>query len=82
MATLMIRNLDDTTKSALRVQAARNGRSMEEEARTLLRLAFSRPATAEGLGTRIHRRFADLGGADFEREVLASRSAPDFGSES
>jgi hypothetical protein len=33
MATLTIRNLDDSTKAQLRLQAARHGRSMEEEAR-------------------------------------------------
>ena len=36
MATLTIRNLDDKTKQALRERAAKNGRSMEEEARILL----------------------------------------------
>lgn len=36
MASLTIRNLDESTKQALREQAARNGRSMEEEARILL----------------------------------------------
>ena len=29
MATLTIRNLDESTKAQLRVQAARHGRSME-----------------------------------------------------
>ncbi len=36
MATLTIRNLDEATKQALRERAARNGRSMEDEARHLL----------------------------------------------
>jgi len=36
MATLTIRNLDDTAKQALRERAARNGRSMEEEMRFIL----------------------------------------------
>jgi phosphopantothenoylcysteine decarboxylase/phosphopantothenate--cysteine ligase len=36
MATITIRNLDDKTKQALRERAARNGHSMEEEARLLL----------------------------------------------
>ena len=40
MATLTIRNLDEHTKAQLRVQAARHGRSMEEEARTILRAAI------------------------------------------
>jgi plasmid stability protein len=33
MATLTNSNLDDSTKAQLRLQAARHGRSMEEEAR-------------------------------------------------
>lgn len=36
MASITIRNLDEDTKQALRERAARNGRSMEEEARILL----------------------------------------------
>lgn len=36
MASITIRNLDEATKQALRERAARNGRSMEEEARILL----------------------------------------------
>ena len=39
MATLTIRNLDETIKQRLREQAARHGHSMEEEARTILRKA-------------------------------------------
>lgn len=41
MATMTIRNLDDDVKARLRVQAAQHGRSMEEEARSLLRDALS-----------------------------------------
>ena len=37
MATLTIRNLDDSLKERLRVRAAANGRSMTEEARLILR---------------------------------------------
>ncbi|MCY0093140.1 FitA-like ribbon-helix-helix domain-containing protein [Hoeflea ulvae] len=37
MATLTIRNLDDSVKQALRERAARHGVSMEEEARVMLR---------------------------------------------
>jgi antitoxin FitA len=36
MATLTIRNLDPAIKERLRVQAARNGRSMEAELRAIL----------------------------------------------
>jgi len=42
MATVTIRNLDEKTKARLRVRAAQNGRSMEKEARTLLRTALGR----------------------------------------
>ena len=37
MASITIRNLDDNVKTRLRVRAADNGRSMEEEARLILR---------------------------------------------
>lgn len=40
MASITIRNLDDGLKSRLRVRAARHGRSMEEEARLLIRDAL------------------------------------------
>jgi phosphopantothenoylcysteine decarboxylase/phosphopantothenate--cysteine ligase len=36
VATLTIRNIDESVKQALRERAARNGRSMEEEMRLLL----------------------------------------------
>ncbi|MEL6186508.1 MAG: hypothetical protein AAFU79_17945 [Myxococcota bacterium] len=36
MATLTIRRLDDEVRDALRVRAAQAGRSMEDEARTIL----------------------------------------------
>lgn len=36
MASITIRNIDDSVKQALRVLAAENGRSMEEQARQFL----------------------------------------------
>src|ERR1700736_116196 len=39
MASITIRQLDDDLKRRLRLRAARNGRSMEDEARTILRTA-------------------------------------------
>jgi len=60
MATLTIRDLDDTVKARLRIRAAQNGRSMEAEARDILRAALTRPTTERGLGSRVQRRFADL----------------------
>ena len=39
MASITIRNLDDDIKQRLRLRAAMHGRSMEEEARDILRAA-------------------------------------------
>src|SRR5260370_7884239 len=39
MASITIRQLDEDLKQRLRLRAARNGRSMEDEARTILRSA-------------------------------------------
>jgi plasmid stability protein len=62
MATLTIRNLDERLKGRLRVRAALRGRSMEEEARQILRVALNdvEPASTD-LAERIRRRFAKLG---------------------
>ncbi len=67
MATLTIRRLDEKTKARLKIQAAHNGRSMEEEAREILRssLSASRPSK-ENLAESIRRRFAALGGVELE----------------
>lgn len=65
MAAMTIRNVDDTIKSRLRVRAALNGRSMEDEARDILRSALStEPVRPSNLGVAIHARFAALGGVD------------------
>ena len=64
MASLLIRNLDEDLKAALRVRAAQHGRSMEEEARQLLRRSLTDTRPATGLGSRIARRFAAAGGVD------------------
>ncbi len=66
MASITIRNLDDEVKSKLRVRAATNGRSMEEEARTILREAVEREDSEKGLGTKLHKLFKPLGGVDLE----------------
>lgn len=64
MASITIRNLDDDLKAQLRVVAASHGRSMEEEARMIIRQALSRQEKRGGLGSRIHARFAAVGGVD------------------
>ncbi|MCL2465696.1 MAG: hypothetical protein FWF21_00325 [Micrococcales bacterium] len=43
MEQVLIRNLPDGTKSSLRARAARNHRSVEAEARTILTAALAAP---------------------------------------
>lgn len=81
MAVMTIRNIDDAIKKRLRVRAAVNGRSMEDEARDILRSALStddpRP---RNLGQAIHERFGPMGGVDLPdvpREAI--REPVDFG---
>lgn len=65
MASLTIRNLDEQTKLRLRLRAARHGRSMEEEVRTLLRAAVTeQPAAEWNLADAIRGRFQRLGGVE------------------
>jgi antitoxin FitA len=62
VAQLVVRNLDDSTKTRLQKRARRNGRSMEEEVRDILRAAAADEETsAGGLGTEIARLFAKIG---------------------
>ena len=73
MATLTIRDLDEQVKSALRVRAARNGRSMEAEVRDILAREVGLADNLVSLGARIHSRFRGL--HDLELE-LPSRDHP------
>ncbi len=66
MASITIRNLDDTVKRRLRVRAAEHGRSMEEEAREILRQVVGEGKPAHNLAAAIRARVAPLGGADLE----------------
>ena len=67
MSTLTVRNLDDGLKARLRVRAAENGRSMEAEARAILRSTLVGDTGADDrLGSRIHERFAGLGADKLE----------------
>ena len=67
LASITIRNLDDDVKTGLRIRAAGNGRSMEEEVRLILREAVGGDAVpANGLGTAIHELFKPFGGVELE----------------
>ena len=77
MASITIRNLDEQTKEQLRVRAAHHRRSMEEEARSILREAVSSSAvTRRNLAEAVRRRFEPLGGCDIELPARAAIRTP------
>jgi antitoxin FitA len=68
MASLTIRRLDDSVKARLRVRAAQHGRSMEEEARQILRAQLTEePKQEENLAVGIRRIIEPLGGVVLKR---------------
>jgi plasmid stability protein len=58
VASITIRNLDDEVKRLLRIRAAEHGRSMEDEARDILRNAVCEPKPPTNLATAIRARIA------------------------
>jgi plasmid stability protein len=63
MTSITIRNLDDALKRRLRVRAAEHDRSMEEEARNILRCTlFAEPPAADNLADAIRRLVEPHGG--------------------
>ncbi|MEX2304153.1 MAG: hypothetical protein WD733_24630 [Bryobacterales bacterium] len=65
MASITIRRLDEAVKSRLRVRAAHHGRSMEEEARAILKQAVVGDDAGHGnLAASIRARLAGLGGVE------------------
>ncbi len=62
MAQFIVRNLEDDVKARLKRRAERHGRSMEEEARHILRNAVrDENQPAPKLGSRIAARFRKFG---------------------
>jgi plasmid stability protein len=67
MASITIRQLPENTKRRLRLRAARNGRSMEQEAREILKIALTHSdSQPENLGEAIRKLFAPFGGVDLK----------------
>lgn len=80
MAVMTIRNIDDAIKRRLRLRAAMHGRSMEEEARDILRSALSTDVQRpRNLGQAIHERFRLLGGLDLPDVPREAIRPVDFG---
>ena len=63
MAQFVVRNIENRVKAGLQRRARRNGRSMEEEVRDILREAVNdEPEVPRGgLGTRISSLFRKIG---------------------
>ena len=81
MASITIRNLDEQTKARLRVRAAHRQRSMEDEARNILRAALAEEIrTPQNLAEAIRQRFRPLGGVVLRvppREPMREPPRPD-----
>ena len=65
MATLTIRDLDETVMQRLELRAAGHGRSLEAEVRAILIEAVQEPANY-GLFSALLAQFGQLGGVDLD----------------
>lgn len=80
MAQLVVPNFEDDIRNRLQELAASHGRSIEEEAREILRsVVLGSSSGAAGLGSRIASRFAGIG-IDRDIEELRGQEVkpPDF----
>ena len=81
MATLTIHDVDEKTMRGLRQLATRHDHPLDEEARRILNRAVDQ-SERKGLGTRISKIFAEIGGVDLEIPARSAvRPAPDFSDE-
>ena len=80
MASITIRHLDNELKQRLRIRSAEHGRSMEEEARDILRTTlYLENHRLNNLTNTIHNRFAGISNTELpisSREMI--REPPDF----
>jgi plasmid stability protein len=60
MASITIRNLDESLKTRLRLQSAQHGCSMEAEVRNILRQVLIPAETPADFADRVHQRFSGL----------------------
>jgi antitoxin FitA len=81
MATITIRGLDEAVKARLRLRAARHSRSMEEEARQILKTGLATESGGQpNLAEAIRRHIEPMGGIEVtlpRREAV--RRPPKFG---
>jgi plasmid stability protein len=82
MAQILVRNLENEVKTRLQRRAKRNGRSMEEEVREILRdAAKEERRQRKGLGTEIAELFRGIGlkpGEEIQELHDIKLQIPDF----
>jgi antitoxin FitA len=80
VASITIRNLDESIKRKLRLRAAHRNHSMEDEARDILRAALAHEsAPATNLADAMRRRIEPLGGVELSLPRRGPmREPPDF----
>jgi antitoxin FitA len=66
VASVSVRGLEEDVARALRVRAARHGRSMEAEIRAILTAAVDEPDRRQGLFPTLLERFSTLGGVELD----------------
>lgn len=83
MPSITIRNLEESMKRKLKIRAATNGRSMEQEAREILKSALGqRPQEMAKSGAELVKRiraiWEPLGGVELERLPREPVRDPDW----
>jgi antitoxin FitA len=81
MASITVRNLEEKLKHRLKVRAAQNGRSMEQEAREILKSALdkpNKPKSGADLVKRIRSIWEPLGGIELELPPRQPMRDPDW----
>jgi plasmid stability protein len=79
MASITIRNFDDGLKRKLRLRAAHRNRSMEDEARDILRTALAEEPDTKHLVDALRELAESFGGIELELPPRGPvREPPDF----
>jgi len=76
MAQILVRNIEESVKENIRRQAKRNGRSLEEEVRHILRDVGRKKPPQRKLGTEIADLFRGIGFKPGEMEELRGSVRP------
>lgn len=79
MSDLLIRNIDPKLKRRLEARARASGRSLSEEAKTLISRALAETEPRRGLGSELVKLFRSVGPLELEeRTPEPPRRPPDF----